>query len=137
GGGGGRWAGRRDEVSARGERFAGGGGEVGDPPGAGVARAGEKPRRGGGGGRGRQPPAVLGGENHDAIPPLRRSQDSAQRRQALRVEKLRRDAVGGDHEVFDELPRPVFFVGLQVREHVAIEDRARFHRTQPGRAARM
>src|SRR5207249_7363906 len=69
--------------------------------------AGEELRERGGAGRSRQLIARCGGELADAIPSLRRSNDTPQRWKPVRVEKRGRDAVGGDHQVLDERLRAV------------------------------
>ena len=76
-------------------------------------------------------------EIDDALPALGGVEDAAERREALRVEPGRGDAVGGDHEVFDHRLRAIVVVGPQVGEHVAFEDRPRLQRLQIERAALM
>ena len=79
--------------------------------------------------------AQIRGERDDALPTLGGSEDPPQRGEAARLQELGGDAVGGDHEVLDQLPRAVLLVGEEVGEHVAVEHRPGLERREAERAA--
>ena len=78
----------------------------------------------------------FGCQRDDAVPALGYGKDPAQRRQPLLREIARGDAVGRDHEVLDQLLRPVLPFGTQIGERAAVEYRAHFERFQSQRALR-
>ena len=86
-------------------------------------------------GRRRKRVAGRGGDLDDAVPAGRRPHDAANRREAVRVEKARGDAVGGDHEIFDQRLGAIRHLGLQIAQRVAVEvgprlDRRELERSQ-------
>src|SRR5262249_37225015 len=64
--------------------------------------------------------------NHaDATPLLWGANDAAYSREATFLEKLRRDAIGGGHEVFNQLLSPVFLFLTQVDDFSVTKHRLR------------
>ena len=85
-------------------------------------------------GLGRQAVAVGHGDVDDALPALRRAHDAAHDREALALEEARDGAVGGDHEVLDQLLGAVALLGREPAHRVAVErglhlDRLELQRT--------
>jgi hypothetical protein len=78
----------------------------------------------------RQPLAEAGGDLDDAPPALGGTDDTAQRGEALLLEEAGDDAVGGDHEVLDQLLGRVLAVLAEVAHRVAVEDRPRLDRLE-------
>ena len=71
----------------------------------------------------RQLVAIRRGEVDDALPALRGADDAAHHREAPRAEEAGDGAVGGDHEVLDQLLGAVLALGRQAAHRVAGEQR--------------
>ena len=82
----------------------------------------------------RQPLTQACGQRYDALPSLGLAQHAAQRREALALEELRGHAIRGDHEMLDDLLRPIPLVRPQVAQHCAVEHRLGLDRLEAQRA---
>ncbi len=119
-----RLAGEVDGVFARAEQLEDREGEVLEAVGVGLVALVQEKVEGCRVGLVRQPAAVLGRDLDDARPALRRAHDAAQGRQAAGFEEAGGRAVGGDHEVLDQLLGAVLPLRGEVGDRVAVEDRA-------------
>src|SRR4029453_2306479 len=65
--------------------------------------------------------ACLASNVDDPAPPLRCLQDPPQRRRPALGEKPARFAVGGDHEILDEVLGAVLLLAAKIRDLIAVE----------------
>ena len=129
-----RLAGALHDVLAPSEQLDDAEREVGKPEGVGRASPDEERRQRRGIGRGRQRVAESGGDLADLLPALRGPHHAAKRREALVLQVARGDAVGRDHEVLDQLRRPVPLLLLEVDDVAVGHDRARLEHLEVERA---
>ena len=85
-------------------------------------------------GRGRQLDRRDRARRPVSAPTVRGPHHAAQRRKPLRVEKAGGDAVGGDHQVLDQLLRAIRHLRLDIAQPVAVEDVLDFQRLKLQRA---
>ncbi len=130
----GRLARLLDDVLSRAHQLDDDEGEVRKAEGVRPAAADEKGLEGARVGLRRESVAGLGRDGHDLLPALGRTDDAAEGRDALARQKPRRRSVRRDHEVLDELSRPVLLLDREIDDGIVLEDRSRLDRLQIERA---
>ena len=133
----GRAARRVEDVLARAEELHHREREIGEARGVRPASRGEERLERARVRRPWEPLAEVRRKGDDALPALGGAEDPPQRGEAACLEELRGHAVGGDHEVLDQLPRAVRLVGSEIGEHVTVEHRPGLERLEAQRAAVM
>jgi hypothetical protein len=73
---------------------------------------------------------MLGRDLHDPVPAFGRAHHASQGSGFLAVQKARSDAVGRNHEVFDDFLGPVGLIRLQIPDFVSGKDGAGLQRLE-------